>query len=998
MKPPQLMTFSQSTRLMAGIMHVKVKDDLLADQKGRAHVRIAKFSRDFLMRQYGTKALAESNLRDLVHSVQHYAADDSALQPRFRLFGDMLGLLDNSRTWSGDKVDFYLAFLARCLSIDQGGASKIGTSALESTPTRRRQSRAVISTDKDDLLSKSAPMPPNFREVLLREELAVKLSSALTCLELFVKAEGTRKELQEQVSHCSFQELLGKVPQQLVNLDEVMALIMPVWQDAEDSRVAQRNNALGVLFDESNLNEHGLLGFAELRQLSDKSSAPLTLDVLTTIFDKAAQISAEETGEGDEMESITRDAFIQVSLENNLFELAESHTFTTPRSLVAAAPTMPSTEGDGLSGSMRKSRLSTAGKGRPGKTMRSAVMAFNEAASAKKNDAPLVRIEKPDHVTQILRSALRQNFLFKHLDESIVTDVIAYMAEQTVRVGDVVIKEGTSGDFFYVAESGGFEVLVKGERVHEYVVSKNEGRHPGFGELALMYSKPRAASVVATSDGVLWKLGRSGFRLVQAQANVTDPYMVLRKVEFFRGLRFDQMQQLRDHMREIDFGPGEVVFSQGEIGDGMYIIAKGQVTVHKREASDSREVMTLGANTYFGERALLRNEPRAASITAVDDVKTLFISREEFEATIGPLQEVLDEDRRKREHLALARQHELEAVGLANATRSSFQLEAPVTRVACGEVYLATHLRTLEKYTLRQEGKEAILMASERDRVTRETAILKSINEMQGQPAFLPSLLRAFETHDALYHLFKGRAVCNLDVLLEGHLTVASLRFVGACIVSALDVLHNSLHLLYRNIMPDNISLLDNGYVCLMDFRFCARDMGSCRTLCGSPLYFSPEMVRGETQSAACDLWSLGVLLYELAEGEPPWGSSDQDDMTVLNRITSHEQGNLLPFSREEFAECESLMMLIEQLLDPNPRARSVGSGVGAPVGSGAASLREHPFFAGFSWSKMYDSEEKSPLDEIAREQHMRRIEDVDWEEPELIPCDDAEDFFTADT
>jgi hypothetical protein len=94
--PAQLLTHSQCVRLISGILHKKVKEDTLADQRAKPHVRTPKFTRDHLMRHYGTKALAESHLRDLVHSVQHYAQADSALQPRFQVFGEMLGVIDGA--------------------------------------------------------------------------------------------------------------------------------------------------------------------------------------------------------------------------------------------------------------------------------------------------------------------------------------------------------------------------------------------------------------------------------------------------------------------------------------------------------------------------------------------------------------------------------------------------------------------------------------------------------------------------------------------------------------------------------------------------------------------------------------------------------------------------------------------------------------------------------------------------------------------------------------
>jgi CRP-like cAMP-binding protein len=78
-----------------------------------------------------------------------------------------------------------------------------------------------------------------------------------------------------------------------------------------------------------------------------------------------------------------------------------------------------------------------------------------------------------------------------------------------VQAGEVVTQQGERGDYFYIAESGQFDVYVTKpdgapELVHTYTALG--GRHPSFGELALLYAKPRAATVVARTDGVLWQL------------------------------------------------------------------------------------------------------------------------------------------------------------------------------------------------------------------------------------------------------------------------------------------------------------------------------------------------------------------------------------------------------------------------------------------------------------------------------------------------------------
>lgn len=99
-----------------------------------------------------------------------------------------------------------------------------------------------------------------------------------------------------------------------------------------------------------------------------------------------------------------------------------------------------------------------------------------------------------------IKTALEKNVLFAGLEEPVRVQCYKAMVEKRVVVDDVIITQGEAGDFFYVVDSGEFDVFVNGNTkpVFHY---KQGGT---FGELALMYNSPRAATVKATTDGILW--------------------------------------------------------------------------------------------------------------------------------------------------------------------------------------------------------------------------------------------------------------------------------------------------------------------------------------------------------------------------------------------------------------------------------------------------------------------------------------------------------------
>jgi CRP-like cAMP-binding protein len=164
---------------------------------------------------------------------------------------------------------------------------------------------------------------------------------------------------------------------------------------------------------------------------------------------------------------------------------------------------------------------------------------------------------------------------------------------------------------------------------------------------------------------------------------------VLRSVEVLRSLNIGQLQRLADTLSTVSFADGEHAIQQGDTGDEFFIITQGNVrliphlgfgytksserpffearhgrvvaqvvctVVTRDSAAPHEEVMRLGPNQYFGERALLGNARRAATVTACGRVECLSISREMFEEVIGPLQHIINADRRWRERSELQQQ------------------------------------------------------------------------------------------------------------------------------------------------------------------------------------------------------------------------------------------------------------------------------------------------------------------------------------------------------
>ncbi|XP_037961750.1 cAMP-dependent protein kinase type II regulatory subunit isoform X2 [Plutella xylostella] len=257
--------------------------------------------------------------------------------------------------------------------------------------------------------------------------------------------------------------------------------------------------------------------------------------------------------------------------------------------------------------------------------------------------APVV-FPKSDAQRSRLAEAVRGILLFRSLDAQQMQQVLDAMFEKRSEPGEYIIRQGDDGDNFYVIENGVFDVLVAGEDGVEKVVHTYEGSG-SFGELALMYNMPRAASVRATSPGALWAMDRHTFRRILLKSAFKKRKLyedLLEKVPMLKALQAYERANLADALLPRVLPDGELIIRQGDSADGMYFVEEGSVSIRiSRDDGNEIEVKRLGKGAYFGELALVTHKPRAASAYAVGPVKVAFLDVETFERLLGPCMEIM---------------------------------------------------------------------------------------------------------------------------------------------------------------------------------------------------------------------------------------------------------------------------------------------------------------------------------------------------------------------
>ncbi|XP_071219664.1 cGMP-dependent protein kinase 1-like isoform X2 [Salvelinus alpinus] len=254
---------------------------------------------------------------------------------------------------------------------------------------------------------------------------------------------------------------------------------------------------------------------------------------------------------------------------------------------------------------------------------------------------------------------------------------------------------------------------------------------------------------------------------------------------------------------------------------------------------------------------------------------------------------------------------------------------------------------TSRSFAMKVLKKRHILDTSQQGHILSERRIM-----MDAHGPFTVRLYRTFRDSKYLYMLQEACLGGELWTLLSarGSFEDGTTRFYTGCVVEALAFLHVR-GIIYRDLKPENIILDHRGYAKLVDFGF-AKKVGLGQktwTFCGTPEYVAPEIILNKGHDISADCWSLGILIYELLSGSPPFSGSDP--MNTYNII-------LRGIDMVEFPKkiSKSAANLIKRLCRDNPSER-VGN-----QKNGVKDIQKHKWFEGFNWEGLRQTTLAAPF------------------------------------
>ena len=280
----------------------------------------------------------------------------------------------------------------------------------------------------------------------------------------------------------------------------------------------------------------------------------------------------------------------------------------------------------------------------------------------------------------------------------------------------------------------------------------------------------------------------------------------------------------------------------------------------------------------------------------------------------------------------------------SHVTLKDFGVISMLGKGSFGEVYLVQLQTTKELYAMKLLDKTQVLRHNLLKYAMTERNVLSRISH-----PFICSLHFAFQTNEYFILVLSYCSGGDLSYAIrrEKYFSEETAKIYASEIILALEKLHQ-LGIVFRDLKPENVVLDSKGHAMLTDFGLCKEgiwDNTSAKSFCGSVAYLAPEVIMKKGHGMSVDWYLLGVLLYEMLVGIPPYFSNNQDQL-FCNIL----RGKLKMPTRIS----DSAQDLIVKLLNRNPLKR---------LGSerGAEELKEHRFFQGTDWEAVYNRELSPP-------------------------------------
>ncbi|KAK7907826.1 hypothetical protein WMY93_016438 [Mugilogobius chulae] len=586
------------------------------------------------------------------------------------------------------------------------------------------------------------------------------------------------------------------------------------------------------------------------------------------------------------------------------------------------------------------------------RTSRAAVIALNQS---QRHWRSLESRKLGREETSLIVKAIQKNDFLKRLDDEQTAMMVELLVLSKFNPGEEVIKEGSEGDSMYIVAAGELQVTQAGQDLRTLTTGDV------FGELAILYNCKRTATVKAKTAIRLWCMERQTYRTIITNKSKKKREQLmgfLKTARTLKDLNDVQLSKIIDSMEEVKYQDKDIIVREGAEGNAFYIILKGEVLVTKNVNGHQKQIRRMGKGEHFGEQALIREVLRTATCTADGPVTCFSIDKEVFEETIPVEQlELFDDSKVMQQETEVPEKSSpsstLRFKDLVPVMYQEGRYQGdPVTLGVggFGRVQLMTTVNHGKYYAMKRVSKKQIVAKRQEEHMLFEKKILKAI-----QCDFIVRLHAAFKDTRYIYMVmeFCGGGEVWTKLKEVGRFDEPIAVFCTACVVEAYAYLHKK-NIMYRDLKPENLMMDLKGYIKLVDFGF-AKELNrgdKTYSFVGTPEYMAPEIIQNQGHDFAVDFWSLGILIFELLAGSPPFSSSEPQKIyaKILDGVLKYP-----PYLSE------AAKSIISKLCRPRPGQR-LGN-----TKNGIKDVRHHRWFSSMNWHKLRVGQLEAPTVRLVR-------------------------------
>ena len=336
-----------------------------------------------------------------------------------------------------------------------------------------------------------------------------------------------------------------------------------------------------------------------------------------------------------------------------------------------------------------------------------------------------------------------------------------------------------------------------------------------------------------------------------------------KQIKLFKNLTLEKLEEIYEKIKIKKINNGDNLITEGEESSEFFIIKKGIFDLYIKD----KYVRSLNENEYLGERSLFFNEKRSATAKAKGDCEVFYLEKKDFDEVIkNDLKEFLlsrlylQDNSIQLEDLDYYRNLGIGSYGIVSLVKNKKN----------------NYFYAIKNITTRQILSEKLMSSIE-----LEKSILLKVDH-----PFIVKLVKTLKDDKNIYYLMdylKGKEL--FDIIRDiGILTKAQAQFFIGSIILAVHYLHER-KIIFRDIKPENIMVLENGYAKLIDFGTAKEIEDKTKTIIGTAQYMAPEVILGELYSFEIDFWSIGVCLFEFCCGMLPFGENEEDPTNIYASV-----------------------------------------------------------------------------------------------------------------